>query len=402
VRWTRKSIIAEIKRLHSEGERLNYSAAEANHLNLVRAAAWHYGTWRRAIETAGIDYEGLSRYQRWNKQRIIERIQELHKQGADLSWRSVSTELDPSLAAAALRPNGFSSWREAVIAAGIDVEEVTRYKYWDNEKVLKAIKARKRNGEPMSSKSLQTTDQSLFCAARRRFGSWDGALEAAGYNADKIRLRRHNPAMNERRGKGAAAEEEVVAAKPAAKKAATKAAAPAKKAAVKATAKAPAKAVATKAPAKATAKKAATKAVAPAKATKAAAKPAAKAPAKAAAKKVVATKAVATKAPAKTAAKATVKAPAKKAAVKAPAKAAAKAPAKAAVKAPAKAAATRTAAKAAAPAKKAAVKAPAKAAVKAAAKAAATKSTKAPAKAAAKPAAKKPAAKAAKKKSSKG
>ncbi len=398
MRWTRKSIIAEIKRLHSEGERLNYSAAEANHLNLVRAAAWHYGTWRRAIETAGIDYEGLSRYQRWNKQRIIERIQELHKQGADLSWRSVSTELDPSLAAAALRPNGFSSWREAVIAAGIDVEEVTRYKYWDNEKVLKAIKARKRNGEPMSSKSLQTTDQSLFCAARRRFGSWDGALEAAGYNADKIRLRRHNPAMNERRGKGAGAEEEVVAAKPAAKKAATKAAAPAKKAAVKATAKA----VATKAPAKATAKKAATKAVAPAKATKAAAKPAAKAPAKAAAKKVVATKAVATKAPAKAA----VKAPAKKAAVKAPAKAAVKAPAKAAAKAPAKAAATKTAAKAAAPAKKAAVKAPAKAAVKAAAKApakaAATKSAKAPAKAAAKPAAKKPAAKAAKKKSSKG
>ena len=216
MRWTRKSIIAEIKRLHSEGERLNYSAAEANHLNLVRAAAWHYGTWRRAIETAGIDYESLSRYQRWNKQRIIERIQELHKQGADLSWRSVSTELDPSLAAAALRPNGFSSWREAVIAAGIDVEEVTRYKYWNNEKVLKAIRDRKRNGEPMSSKSLQTTDQSLFCAARRRFGSWDGALEAAGYNAEKIRLRRHNPAMNARRGKSA--EEETASTKTAAKK----------------------------------------------------------------------------------------------------------------------------------------------------------------------------------------
>ncbi len=400
MRWTRKSIIAEIKRLHSEGERLNYSAAEANHLNLVRAAAWHYGTWRRAIETAGIDYEGLSRYQRWNKQRIIERIQELHKQGADLSWRSVSTELDPSLAAAALRPNGFSSWREAVIAAGIDVEEVTRYKYWDHDKVLKAIKARKRKGEPMSSKSLQTTDQSLFCAARRRFGSWDGALEAAGYNADKIRLRRHNPAMNERRGKGEAAVEEVVpVAKTSAKKAA-KVVAPAKKAAVKATAKAPAKAVATEtvAPVKATAKKAATKAVAPAKATKTAAKPAAKAPVKAAAKKVVATKAPA-KAPAKAAAKVATKAvaPAKKAAVKAPAKAAVKATAsKAAAKAavPAKKAAVKTAAKAAV---KAPAKAPAKAAVKVPAKAVAAKSAKAPAKAAAKPA-----AKATKKKSAKG
>jgi hypothetical protein len=201
MRWTRKSITAEIKNLHDAGEPLNYSAAEAGHLNLVRAAAWHYGTWRRAVEAAGIDYESLSRYQRWTKKRIVERIQELHKQGEDLSWRSVSTNLDPSLAAAALRPNGFNSWREALAAAGIDVENVTRYKYWDHEKVIKAIRARKRSGEPMSSRSLQNSDQSLFCAARRRFGSWDKALEAAGLNAEKIRLRRVAPGLSAPRRK---------------------------------------------------------------------------------------------------------------------------------------------------------------------------------------------------------
>ena len=390
MRWTRKSIIAEIKRLHSEGERLNYSAAEANHLNLVRAAAWHYGTWRRAIETAGIDYESLSRYQRWNKQRIIERIQELHKQGADLSWRSVSTELDPSLAAAALRPNGFSSWREAVIAAGIDVEEVTRYKYWNNEKVLKAIRDRKRNGEPMSSKSLQTTDQSLFCAARRRFGSWDGALEAAGYNAEKIRLRRHNPAMNARRGKSA--EEETASTKTAAKKVVAKKAAPTKTSATKsAAAKSakPATKAAVKAATKAPAKKAAAKAVTPAK------KAAVKAPAKTAVKPTTkATAKAPAKAPAKKAAAKTT-APAKKAAVKAPAKAPAKkAATKAAAKAPAKAPAKKSAAKIAAPAKKAASKTAAKAPAKAAKKVAAKAPAKAPAK--------KAAAKATKKKSAKG
>lgn len=201
MRWTRKSIITEIKTLHEAGEALNYSAAEAEHLNLVRAAAWHYGTWRRAVEAADIDYESLSRYQRWTKKRIVTRIQELNDQGKDLSWRSVSTNLDPSLAAAALRPNGFNSWREALAAAGIDVDNVTRYKYWDNEKVLKAIRARKRTGEPMSSRSLQSTDQSLFCAARRRFGSWDKALEAAGFNSEKIRLRRVAPGLSAPRRK---------------------------------------------------------------------------------------------------------------------------------------------------------------------------------------------------------
>lgn len=205
MRWTRKIIIAEIKRLYEAGERLNYSAAEANHLNLVRAAAWHFGTWRTAVEAAGIDYESLSRYQRWNRERIIARIQELHAQGADLSWRSVSMEIDPSLAAAALRPNGFDSWRGAITAAGLDINEITRYQHWNHDKVIQAIKERHKEGKPLSSKALQTTDQSLFCAARRRFGSWDGALAAAGLDPNKIRLRRSNSTKNSSRRKKAAA-----------------------------------------------------------------------------------------------------------------------------------------------------------------------------------------------------
>lgn len=201
MRWTRKSIIAEIKRLHEANEELYYSKAEDNHLNLVRAAGWHFGTWRRAVEAAGIDYESLSRYQRWNKQRIVERIRQLHAQGKELHWRAVSTQVDPALAAAALRPNGFRSWRDALAAAGFKIEDVARYKEWDEERVLKAIRQRKRAGLSMYSKSLQTEDQSLFCAARRRFGSWDGALNAAGLKAEKIRLRKYNPALNAPRKK---------------------------------------------------------------------------------------------------------------------------------------------------------------------------------------------------------
>lgn len=326
MRWTRKSIIAEIKRLHTSGEELYYSKAEDNHLNLVRAAGWHFGTWRRAVESAGIDYESLSRYQRWNKKKIVERIRELHAQGQSLHWRAVSTEIDPPLAAAALRPNGYSSWRDAIAASGLDIESVARYKEWDNAKVLKAIRSRKRSGLSMFSKSLQTEDQSLFCAARRRFGSWDGALNAAGFKAENIRLRKFNPALNAPRkkkdvlaarngsvsanGKATGKITLVTKAAPAAKTAPVKAA-PAKGAKAAAT-----KTVATKAPAK--------KAVA----AKAPAKKVAKAPVKVAAKKAV-------KAPVKGAAK---KAPAKKAPVKTTAKAPAKVAAKKATKAPLKAA----------------------------------------------------------------
>ncbi len=188
--WTRKTITEHIKELHAQGEELNYTSAERNHLNLVRAAAWHFGTWRRAIESAEINYESLSKYRRWNRERIVERIKELHAQGADLSWRAVSTEVDPPLAAAALRANGFPSWREAVEAAGLSIDDIARYKYWDNQRVIAAIHKLRDEGHPLSSKAMQSSDQSLFCAARRRFGSWDKALTAAGLEVSEIRLRK--------------------------------------------------------------------------------------------------------------------------------------------------------------------------------------------------------------------
>ena len=189
MRWTRKGILAEINRLHRAGAELNYAAATAHHLNLVRAACWHFGSWQHAIEKAGLDYQEVSCYQRWTRERIVARISELHAQGHDLSWRAVSTRLDPALAAAALRPHHFQSWREAISAAGLDIDRIARYRHWDNERVCEEIQALHRAGEPLSSKILQENHQALFCAARRRFGSWDGALEAAGIDATAIRKR---------------------------------------------------------------------------------------------------------------------------------------------------------------------------------------------------------------------
>lgn len=188
--WTRQAILDEIRRMHKAGEDMSFASLEQNHLSLMRASAWHYGTWRRAVEEAGIDYETLSRYRRWSKARIIARIQELYAEGQDLSWRAISQEVDPALAASALRPNGFGSWPEAIEAAGLDINDVARYKYWNEERVLKAIKERHKAGVNLSSRNAQKNDQSLFCAARRRFETWDKALEAAGLDASKIRIRK--------------------------------------------------------------------------------------------------------------------------------------------------------------------------------------------------------------------
>lgn len=229
MRWTRKGIIAEIKRLYAANEELNYSTVEENHLNLVRAAAWHFGTWRRAVEKAGLDYESLSKYQRWNRERIVERIQELHKEGADLSWRSVSMEVDSPLAAAALRPNGFRTWKDAITAAGLNHDEIARYRAWDEERCIAELQALAKKGKPLSSKAVQSTNQPLYCAAKRRFNTWDAALEAAGFDSSKIRLRRA-PVNPKPRSKSLVVEKVVEPAKPTAKVPTQKAVASAKQA----------------------------------------------------------------------------------------------------------------------------------------------------------------------------
>lgn len=191
MRWNRKTILDEIRELHRSGEELNYSSAEENHLNLVRAAAWHYGTWKQAVELAGLNYDTVSKYRRWTRERVIQTIRDHHKAGHDLSWRAISTTVDPPLAAAALRPNiGFETWREAVTTAGLNHDEIARYRHWTPERVIAEISELSKKGDPLSSKLVQMSNQSLYCAAKRRFKSWDEALEAAGINADQVRLRR--------------------------------------------------------------------------------------------------------------------------------------------------------------------------------------------------------------------
>ena len=200
MRWTRRRIIEEIRELHGRGEELNYAAAEENHLVLVRAAAWHFGTWRRAVERAGLDYEIASKYRRWTRERVLARIRELHTQGHDLSWRVISSEVDPPLAAAAVRSNlGFGSWHDAVTAAGLKYDLIARYRHWTPARVVDEIRELAEQGAPLSSKLVQQNHPPLYNAAKRRFGQWDAALEAAGVDPQDVRQRRAAPDLRSHR-----------------------------------------------------------------------------------------------------------------------------------------------------------------------------------------------------------
>lgn len=176
--------------MQKEGEDLNYANIAQNQVALLRAATRYFGSWRAAVEYAGLDYEQIRRYKTWTRDRILQRIRELHAEGQDLSWRHVSTEVDPQLAAAATKRKHFGSWRSAIEAAGLAYSDIRRYREWDEQAVIDRLRQLHAEGRELNAKSIEEYDITLITAARRRFDSWDKALTAAGLDYSKIVLRK--------------------------------------------------------------------------------------------------------------------------------------------------------------------------------------------------------------------
>jgi len=175
--------------MHEAGENLNYAAVAQEQVALLRAATRYFGSWRLAVEFSGLNYDEIRRYKTWSRERIVERINELYQQGEDLSWRHVSTQVDPQLAAAATKRKHFGSWRNAVASAGLDYGKIRRYREWDADTIIQQIRALHEQGVDLNAKNMEDYDITLITAARRRFDSWDRALTAAGFDFKTIVLR---------------------------------------------------------------------------------------------------------------------------------------------------------------------------------------------------------------------
>jgi len=188
-KWNKDSIASEIVHRFEAGLDLSYSGMTKEALPLLRAATRYFGSWQAAVEYSGLDYDAIRKYRSWTKERIIERIRELHAQNADLSWRHISLTLDPSLAAAATKKSHFGSWRAALDAAGLDYDAIRRYRDWSEDEVLRRVRDLYAQGEPLNAKSMERSDITLITAARRRFPSWDKTLTAAGLDYKGIVVR---------------------------------------------------------------------------------------------------------------------------------------------------------------------------------------------------------------------
>jgi hypothetical protein len=192
IAWDKERIVTALRQLNKKGEDLSYNRLAKRHQSLVSAAAYHFGSYRKAVERAGIDYAAVTRRPRWNKQLIIAQIKQARKNGEDLHWSAVTRRRDElGLAAfASLQPRLFGRWDRALQAAGLDADDVAMYRKWDRNSILFELRELARDKEPLNSGAIQRSDPGLHAAAVRHFGSYDASLRAAKLEPSEHRQRR--------------------------------------------------------------------------------------------------------------------------------------------------------------------------------------------------------------------
>ena len=190
LRWTSDQVLGEIRAWKDRGEPLYANHVRLNFQELLAASIRYFGSWQKAVETAGIPYDQVRKYRKWSNEAIIQEIRDLHARGVDLSFRAMALSQYNAMVYAAIRPKYFGSWKAALEAAGLESEEIYRYRSWEEADILEEIRRLNSEGADLSSKAMDESSNRLIATARRRFGNWGQALERAGINYDDVRRRK--------------------------------------------------------------------------------------------------------------------------------------------------------------------------------------------------------------------
>lgn len=171
----RDEIIRRILARERNQQPLNATAVSRDDSRLYQAARRNFGSWRRALESAGQNPDAVRLNRTWTKQKVIIYLRRLATTGRTLRRTAVYRK-DPGFVGITI--SLFGSWQKGLEAAGVNMEQYCRQPSWDQDQVVEAILTRAVKREPLGASTVTPT--SLKTAAIEYFGSWAVALSAAG------------------------------------------------------------------------------------------------------------------------------------------------------------------------------------------------------------------------------
>jgi len=188
-RWTKEEVIAKITELQSQGIAVSPSYLRDNHLTLYLAILKFFGNCALMYEAAGIPPDKYAARKRgyWNEDRVIERIKKWNSEKVRIDRISM-VERDITLVAKAEILYG--TWYKALARAGINPDEhrlAAERGYWSAERIISEIRELHEAGRDLCHGYMNVDHGDLANAAIRTFGSWRRAIEAAGFDYNRIR-----------------------------------------------------------------------------------------------------------------------------------------------------------------------------------------------------------------------
>jgi len=174
---------------------------------LNRGAIRFFGSWSKAIEAAGLDYDAFLRKSRYpSPEKVIHEIRRRHEKKLSLITREVRRGNNRDHALYDKTLEFFGSWKKALSAAKIRYKDIApcRLKYPTKESVITEIRRRKKAGLSISSSDVHLgmhTNTALYNSGLRFFKKWATAVKSAGFSYRAIgsnRRRGMNQELNRR------------------------------------------------------------------------------------------------------------------------------------------------------------------------------------------------------------
>ena len=170
--WDETRVIHEIVKRHRAGESVAYKKAPTK---LIDAALYYCGSWKEAIEMAGLDYESIRRSSpAWDRTRILAAL----RSSAKSPRRGVGRDgaIDPALSLAAGR--AFGTLRAALAAARLSPNDLLRRTRLSDEELATALRRVLRQQPNMTRGDLNRSP--LGRVLKRRFRTAARGLRQLG------------------------------------------------------------------------------------------------------------------------------------------------------------------------------------------------------------------------------
>lgn len=116
-------VTKEIKVLYNGSLKKPHNVAK-EHPKLYLKARKLFGSWKKALETCGVDYEKARNHKKWSREKIVKGIKELSLNSQSLRLKDLRKEGMIGIISAA--QYHFGSWRKAVESSGIYYSSIRR------------------------------------------------------------------------------------------------------------------------------------------------------------------------------------------------------------------------------------------------------------------------------------